>query len=134
MPYKLYGRWHNSEQPGTWVTVSNREQTGNMGDSAQLGSNHVVAFVHASEHDMAEVKRPDAVADFLEANRVSLQRIGEKEQSLLQADRAGVGYALDQEVAGILDRRQCAGIWAKMLDTTAGDPRRSRRLPTVRLA
>ena len=39
-----------------------------MGDSSQLGPDDVVAFVDASEQDLAEVNGPDAIVDFLEAD------------------------------------------------------------------
>src|SRR5688572_21995784 len=81
-----------------------------MGDSSGLGPDDVIAFVDAPEQHVAEVNRPDAVVDLLEADRVLLERVGEEEQSLLQANRAGVGDALDEEVPGVLARRQGAGV------------------------
>ena len=76
-----------------------------MGDSSRLSPDHVVAFVHASEQDVAEVNRPDPVVDFLEADRMLLKRVGEEEQPLLQANHACIGDALDEEVAEILAHR-----------------------------
>lgn len=70
------------------------------------GPDDVVTFVHAPQEDAAEVNRPDAVGDLLEPDRVLLERIGDEEQAFLQADGAGVGDARDDEMAGILDRRQ----------------------------
>ena len=74
-----------------------------MGDSSQLGPDDVVAFIDASEQDVAEMNGPDSVIDLLEPHRVLLQRIGEKEQTLFEPDGSGVGHALDEKVAGILD-------------------------------
>jgi hypothetical protein len=59
---------------------------------------------------MAEVNGPDPVVGLLEADRVLLQRVGEEEPPLLQSKRARVGDALDEEMAGILDRGQRAGV------------------------
>jgi hypothetical protein len=76
------------------------------------GLDDVVTFVHAPQEDAAEVNGPDAVGDLLEPDRVLLERIGDEEQAVLQADRAGVGDAFDEEMAGVVDRRQGAGIRA----------------------
>jgi hypothetical protein len=46
----------------------------------------------------------------LEPDRVLLERIGDEQESLLQADGAGVGDALNEEMAGILNGRQGTGI------------------------
>jgi len=54
---------------------------------------------------MAEVYRPDTVGHLLETDRVLLERVGEEEEPLLQTDGTGVGDPLNDEVAGILDRR-----------------------------
>jgi len=57
-----------------------------MGDSSRLGPDDVVAFVNASEQDVAEVNGPDAVVDLLEADRVLLERVGQIQQPCLEAD------------------------------------------------
>ena len=74
-----------------------------MGNPWWLRSDDVVAFVDAAEQHVAEVRGPDAVGDLLEADRVLLERVGDKEQPLFEADGTGVGDALDDEVPGILD-------------------------------
>jgi len=56
-----------------------------MGDTF-LGSNDVVAFVDPPQQDVAEVNRPDAVVDLLEANRVLFERVGQIQQPRLEAD------------------------------------------------
>ena len=56
------------------------------------------------------MNRPDAVVDFLEADGVLLQRVGDEEQALLEPKRPRVRDALDEEMSGILDRRQGAGV------------------------
>ena|SRR5882762_4662720 len=56
------------------------------------------------------MNRPDAVVDFLESDGVLLQRVGDEEQALLEPKRSGVRDALHDEMAGILDRRQCAAV------------------------
>ena len=81
-----------------------------IGRRAILASNDVVPFVEASNQDAAEMNRPDPVGDLLEADRVLFERIGDEEQSLLEAKRPSVGDALHQEVPGILNRRQLAGV------------------------
>ena len=75
-----------------------------MGDTG-LRADDVVPFVDPAQAGRAEVDRPDAVVDLLEADGVLLERVGDEEQALLEAEGAGVGDALDDEVAGILDRR-----------------------------
>jgi hypothetical protein len=70
-----------------------------MGDSSQLSADYVVAFVHASEQDVAEVNRPDPIVHFLETHWVLLKRIREEEQPLPQPNRPGIGDALDEEMA-----------------------------------
>src|SRR4029453_8360900 len=75
-----------------------------------------------SEQDLAEVNGPDAIVDFLEADGMLLQRIGEEEQPFRQTDGARVRHALDQEVAGILDGRQRARV-----GPSGGTGKRSRR-------
>ena len=42
-----------------------------------------------------------------------LEGVGDKQQPLLEADGAGVGHALDDEVPGVLDRWQGAGVLAR---------------------
>ena len=69
-----------------------------------LGPDDVIPFVDPSQEHLAEVDRPDPVVDLLEADGVLLERVGEEQEPLLQADGAGVGDALDDEVTGILDR------------------------------
>ena len=81
-----------------------------MGDSSLLGPDDVVALVDASEQDVAEVNGPDPVVGLLEADRMLLERVGEEQQALLQANRARVGDTLDEEVAGVLDGGQRAGV------------------------
>jgi len=81
-----------------------------MGNTLWLRPDDVVAFVDPPEQDVAEVDRPDAVGDLLEADGMLLERVGEEEQPLAEADRAGVGDALDDEVPGVLHRRQGAGV------------------------
>ena len=56
------------------------------------------------------MNRPDAVVDFLESDGVLLQRVGDEEQALLKPKCPRVRDALDDEMSGILDRRQCAGV------------------------
>ncbi len=80
-----------------------------MGDR-WLGPDDVVPFVDATQQDVAEVNGPDAVGDLLEADGMLLERVGEEEQALLQADGAGVGDALDEEMARVLDGRQGARV------------------------
>ena len=49
-----------------------------MGDSSQLGSDDVVAFVDASKQDVAEMNRPDSVIDFLETEISLVEKVGEQ--------------------------------------------------------
>src|SRR2546429_4081016 len=83
-----------------------------MGDSARLGSDDVVAFIDASEQDVAEVNGPDAVVHLLEAHGMLLECVREKAQPVLEPNRAGVRDALDEKMAGIFDQRKGAGVRA----------------------
>jgi len=82
-----------------------------MGDR-WLGPDDVVAFVDAAEQHVAEMNRPDPVVDFLEADGMLLQRMGDEQEALPHADGARVGDALDEEMARILHGRQGTGIGA----------------------
>src|SRR5438034_7842108 len=84
-----------------------------MGNTWWLRSDDVVAFVDASEQHAAEMNRPDAVGNLLESDGMLLEGVGDKQQPLLEADGAGVGHALDDEVPGVLDRWQGAGVLAR---------------------
>jgi hypothetical protein len=90
-----------------------------MGDSSQVGPDNVVAFVDASGQNAAEMNARDSVIDLLEPHRVLLQRIGDKEQPLVEPDGPRVRDALDEKMAGILDRRQGARCTAARMDGTA---------------
>jgi len=52
------------------------------------------------------VDGPDPIIDLLEADDVLLERVREEEQALLEPDRPGVGHALGNVVARVLDRRE----------------------------
>ena len=84
-----------------------------MSNTWWLRPDDVVSFVDASEEYVAEVNRPDAVSDLLETDRVLLERVGDKQEALPEADGAGVGNALHDEVSGILDGRQDTGVLAR---------------------
>ena len=86
-----------------------------MGDSWWPGRSRpddVVSFVDPPQEHVAEVDRPDPVGDLLEADGMLLERVGDEEQAPLEAKGAGIGDALDDEVPGIFDRRQGAGVLA----------------------
>src|SRR5215510_13458532 len=67
------------------------------------GPDDVVAFVDPSQEPVAEVNRPDPVGDLLEADRVLLQGMGDEQPPRFQANGAGVGDPLHDEVPGIFD-------------------------------
>src|SRR3982074_3284305 len=56
------------------------------------------------------MNRPDAVVDLLESEGALLQRICDEEQALAEPKRPRVRNALHDEMTGILDRGQCAGV------------------------
>src|SRR6266849_11062596 len=56
------------------------------------------------------MNRPDAVVDLLESDGLLVERLGDEEQALLEPKRPGVRDALPDEMAGILDRRNGAGV------------------------
>ncbi len=75
-----------------------------MGNTCRLRPDDVIPFVDPSQEDTAEVDRPDAVVDLLEADRVLLEGVRDEHEPFLEPDRPGVGDTLDDEVAGVLDR------------------------------
>ena len=77
-----------------------------------LRPDDVVPFVDAAQEDVAEVNGPDVVVDLLETDGVLLERVGDEQQPLPQADGASVGDALDDEVPGVLDGWQGARVLA----------------------
>jgi hypothetical protein len=71
-----------------------------------LAANDVVTFIEPGDQYLTKVDRPDAIADFLESDRVWREGVGDEEQSLLETKRPGVGDALHEEVPRILDRQE----------------------------
>ena len=76
---------------------------GNTWVSGQSRSDDVVALVNPAQEQGTEMDRPEAVVDLLEANGVLLERVRDEDEPLLEANRARIGDALDDEVARILD-------------------------------
>jgi hypothetical protein len=74
--------------------------------SPVLATNHVVTLVEASEENLAEVDRPDAVVDFLEPDVMLLEGVGDEQQPVFEAECARVGDALDEKVSWIIQRRE----------------------------
>ena len=68
-----------------------------------------VALGETREEHVAKMDRPDAVVDFLEADVVLREGVGDEQQAILEAKRAGVADEADLIVPGILDRRQVLG-------------------------
>lgn len=56
--------------------------------------------------------RPDAIIDLLEADGVLFQCVGDKEEAFLEAEGAGVGDALHEEVPRVFNRGDHAGVRA----------------------
>src|SRR2546427_8474270 len=71
-----------------------------------------VALVEPREQHAMEVDGPDPVGDLLQADVMLLQGIGDEQQPVFEAERAGVSDPFDQEVSGILQRGQVLGIRA----------------------
>src|SRR4029077_7684914 len=71
---------------------------------APLRADDVVTFVDAGEQDVAEVERPDAVINFLEADDLLLERVRDEEQAFLESDRPGIRDPLGNVMAWVLDR------------------------------
>jgi len=72
------------------------------------GADDLVAFIDASEQDVAEVNRPDAVVHLLEAHGMLLECVREKEQPLREPNRAGVRDALGCDPVGRTEIRRIA--------------------------
>src|SRR5674476_1222395 len=70
-------------------------------------------FVDFAKQHAAEIERPDAIAALLQTDMVFFQRIGQKQQLVLEADRPSVRHPFDQEVARILERWKRRGIGAR---------------------
>jgi len=75
-------------------------------------TNDIVPLVHSAEEDVAEMNGPNAVVDFLKADGVLLQGVGDEQQALFESKGAGVGNAFNDEMAGVLDRGQLPRIFA----------------------
>jgi len=58
-----------------------------------------------NEHGV-EVDRPEAVVGFLKTDVLIGERVGDVQQLVREAERAARGDLLDEEVAGILERRE----------------------------
>ena len=86
-----------------------------MGNT-QLPFHHRLPFVDPPQQHVAEVQRPNAIGDFLKADAMGLQSGRQVQQPGLEANGAGVGDALHEEMAGIFERGQRArvrpGRWA----------------------
>src|SRR5205809_7672461 len=76
-----------------------------MGNT-RLRPDGVVPFVDASQEDVAEVNGPDAVVDLLEADGVLLQRVGQEDQALSEAEE----HALDNAAHYSADNGPVKGI------------------------
>ena len=78
------------------------------GNKGSVPDDHV-AFVDLPEQDRAEVDGPDPVVGFVQADELLFEGIGEEEQFVVQPEGAGVGDALDEEVARILEGGRRSG-------------------------
>jgi hypothetical protein len=103
-----------------------------------------VAFVDLPEQDRSKVDGPESVVGFFQADELLFEGVGDEEQFVFEPEGAGVGDALDQEVARILERRQLLGIgpgpaWAVLILVVAlrfawferRKPRSRRRRPSA---
>lgn len=88
--------------------MGNTSQGWGKGNKGSVPDDHV-PFVDFGEQDGPEVDRPDAVVGFFQADVVLFERVGDEEQLVFEPERARVRNALDQEVAGVLERRQAFG-------------------------
>ena len=68
--------------------------------------------VNLAQEDHVEVPRPDPVLAFFQTDVVFFQSIHQKEQLVLEADRARTWHAFDLVVTGILEHRKPGGIRA----------------------
>lgn len=68
-----------------------------------------VAFVNLPEENGSEVDGPDPVGGFVQTDVMLFERIGDEEQFVFEPEGAGVGHALHDEVARILERRESVG-------------------------
>ena len=73
-----------------------------MGDP-QLPFAERVPFVDSAQEYVAEIERPDPVINLFEADAMLLERGRQIEQPGLESDRARVGDALHEKVAGVLE-------------------------------
>lgn len=86
-----------------------------MGNT-QLPFGECRAFVDASEQDVAEVERPDAVLEFFQAAAMRFECCGQVQQARLEANRADVGDAFHEVVSGILERRAAVRAWRRPIE------------------
>ncbi len=84
-----------------------------MGDTwrwlSGLSAHDHVAFGDLGQQQVTEANRPDTVVGLLQANEVVGKGVGQEQQYLLEADGAGVGQLLEQEVAGYATGRSRSG-------------------------
>jgi hypothetical protein len=83
-----------------------------MGNT-QLPFHQCRSFINPSQQHVAEVERPDPIIDLFEADAMLAKRGREVQQLGLEANGTGVGDALHDEVVGVFERGQCAGIRAR---------------------
>ena len=94
-----------------------------MGNT-QLPFHQRFAFVDPAQEGVAEVERPAAVGDFLKTDPMCPQGGRQVQQPGLEANGAGIGHALHDEMVWIFEGGERAGIGA---GTAAPPTARSRR-------
>ena len=69
-----------------------------------LPSDDVVALIELRQQDVVEVDRPDAIVDLVQANPVPLERVGDEQEPVLEAERPRARHPFDEEVPGVFLR------------------------------
>ena len=66
-----------------------------------LPSDDVVALIELRQQDVVEVDRPYAIVDLFQANPVPLERVGDEQEPMLEAERPRARHPFDEEMPGV---------------------------------
>lgn len=123
--------------PGRLAQVPSEEgesegETGNLWiglwEACELRAEGFCFLVVPGEEGVVVVDGPDAIIDFLKADDLARERVGEKDLAFLDAEAAAVRDTPQLEVAGIL--RSLDAVWKR---ARRGLPARGRRVVVERL-
>ena len=74
--------------------------------ACRLRADDKVTFVEARQQDLAEIDRPDAIVDLVEADMMLFEGVGDEEHPTLEPEGARIAHEADLIVPGVFDGRQ----------------------------